>query len=252
MRISILRILSTPLLLTLSALPSVAGAGCDESAIREALGGLYGAGAEFTVSPAGAPGYCEVASGVSLIYVSEDGRYALQGPLYDTLTRENITERRAAGRRLQMLSAERPAGTFEFPARTQPASWDLTVVTDVDCAYCRKFHANMAAYNEAGIDVRYLIAPLGGKGSASYRKAVMAACSASPEETVTRMMSGEAIQGSEDCAHSIDEQLSLARRMGASSTPTFILPDGTLTSGFMPPERLVQVLEASGTSSPPQ
>ena len=39
------------------------------------------------------------------------------------------------------------------------AKYTVTVFTDVDCAFCRKLHSQIADYNRLGIRVRYLLYP---------------------------------------------------------------------------------------------
>ena len=41
----------------------------------------------------------------------------------------------------------------------QDPKYTVTVFTDVDCAYCRQLHSQIADYNRLGIRVRYLFYP---------------------------------------------------------------------------------------------
>ena len=40
--------------------------------------------------------------------------------------------------------------------------YTVTVFTDVDCAYCRKLHSQIAEYNRLGVRVRYMFYPRSG------------------------------------------------------------------------------------------
>ena len=57
------------------------------------------------------------------------------------------------------------------------AKYTVSVFTDVDCAFCRKLHGQIAEYNRLGIRVRYLLYPRTGPDTASWTKAVQVWCS---------------------------------------------------------------------------
>ena len=66
------------------------------------------------VLDAAVPGMYEVAIGSSVAYVSKDGRYILQGDLYDLDQNANLTERRRSTARVEMLSQIDPASMIVF------------------------------------------------------------------------------------------------------------------------------------------
>ena len=65
--------------------------------------------------------------------------------------------------------------TIDFLAKKE--KYSLTVFTDVDCGYCRKFHNEIDQYNNLGISIKYLAFPRAGIDSESYTKMVSAWCS---------------------------------------------------------------------------
>ena len=62
----------------------------------------------------------------------------------------------------------------------------ITVFTDVDCGYCRKFHKEIESYNLKGISVRYLAFPRSGIGNDSYNKMVSAWCSKDRNQSLSQ------------------------------------------------------------------
>ena len=40
--------------------------------------------------------------------------------------------------------------------RPEEVKHSITVFTDIDCGYCRKLHREISAYNDLGIEVRYM------------------------------------------------------------------------------------------------
>ena len=120
----------------------------------------------------------------------------------------------------------------------------ITVVTDIDCTYCRRLHQQMAEFNDAGISVDYLIMPRAGLGSASYRKAVNALCAGQPAAAFTAAMAGHD-NPQQDCEHSVDAQFALSRQLGVTGTPAIVLDDGAMIHGYVPPAELLARLNGT-------
>ena len=58
-----------------------------------------------------------------------------------------------------LLQALGDKNMIEFaPPPPMAAKYTITVFTDLDCPYCRKFHSQIAEYNAKGIAVRYVVA----------------------------------------------------------------------------------------------
>ncbi len=233
------RILITALAL-LGATPALA----DDAAVRAAIARLLpdrSAATDARIAPSALAGVSEVAIGTQVFYVTENGRYVLGGPLIDSVDGRNLTEARVAASRQDILDAASGLRTFRYPAAD--ARHRVTVVTDIDCPYCRRLHNDLPAYREAGIDVTYVMLPRAGKNSNSYRKTVSAACASDPERAITAAMNGAATDATQ-CDHPIDEHMALARRLGVTSTPTIVLDDGRIVLGQKRPADLLELIEA--------
>ena len=125
-----------------------------------------------SVKPGPLPGTYEVLLGATVLYLSEDGRYVFRGDVFDLNTRLNLTDQRRIEARAAAFAALKPDATIEFAAPADKQLKTLYVFTDIDCGYCRKFHRQIAALNNAGISVRYLSFPRTGLDSPSYDKAL--------------------------------------------------------------------------------
>lgn len=211
----------------------------DQTAVIETLGRLLPGQTVDAISPSPIEGVTEVTVGVNVFYVSVDGEYVLRGPLLSA-NGTNLTESREAEARTRLLRKASDTPTFRYPAT--PVKHAVTVVTDIDCPYCRKLHNELDGYKEAGIDVTYVMLPRSGKNSASYRKTVSAACAADPEAAITSAMNGESVADA-TCDHPIDEHMALARRLGVNSTPTLVLDDGRIVLGYRTAKGLQPLLE---------
>ncbi len=228
------------LLLALTAL-GCAHAEDDTNALEAALADLFPNYPAPVITPAAVPGLSEVAFGTQVFYVSNDGRFLLGGPLISVADRANLTEARLAVARQEILEEADDVQPYRYPA--EEVAHRLTVVTDIDCPYCRRLHNDLDGYRAAGLDVRYVMLPRSGKGSPSYRKAVAAACADDPEAAITAAMNGNDLAaGKTDCEHPIDDHMALAQRLGASSTPTLYLEDGRMLLGAKPLEDVLAAI----------
>ena len=209
-------------------------------AITKALGGVFPGVTPSEINPSPMTGVSEVLIGPRLFYVSNDGKYMLQGSLIDLATRTDISEERRNGIRLAAINDLGEENMIVFPARD--ARHTITVFTDIDCGYCRKLHGEIAQYNDQGITVRYLAFPRSGVGSASYNKAVSVWCEKDRQAAMTRSKAGETLPKA-DCDNPVKEEYELGQMIGVNGTPAIILEDGSMLPGYIPAARLAKVLD---------
>jgi thiol:disulfide interchange protein DsbC len=203
---------------------------------------LQGASAA-DVAPTPVPGLYEVTMGAVIAYVTADGKYLLTGNVYDLDTQTNLTAARRNAARSKALAAIKEDETIVFSPPNPKMT--VTVFTDVDCAYCRKFHSQIADYMNAGIKVRYLAYPRTGPETLSWHKAESVWCSNDRKEALTRAKRGEDVK-SKDCGDSlIKAQYQLGDDLGVDGTPAIFTQYGDYIGGYMSPVQLVQAIQDS-------
>ncbi|HEY0634817.1 MAG TPA: DsbC family protein [Gammaproteobacteria bacterium] len=183
-------------------------------------------------------GIYEVAYGPRVIYVSEDGRYLVNGELFDVQQRSNLTEQRRSQARLTTLKAMDQNSMIIYPAKGK-TKHTVTVFTDIDCGYCRKLHQGMAEMNNLGITVRYLSYPRAGVGSDSYKKAGNVWCSKDRNKAMDKAKSDQAMTDAGSCDAPIKNHMAMAELFGINGTPAIVLEDGRLIPGYLPPQQLL-------------
>jgi thiol:disulfide interchange protein DsbC len=195
-------------------------------------------GAEVTsVRPSPVAGLYEVAVGGDVLYLTENGRFAFKGDLYDFSEHRNLTEERRGQARLNALKTVKRDGMIEFaPENIQHV---VHVFTDVDCAYCRKFHREVGELNKAGIAVRYLAFPRAGLDSESYKKTVSVWCTKDRKTALTDAKNGKE-PAPATCDNPVKQHYELGQVMGVNGTPTLILENGEEVGGYMPSDKLIQ------------
>ncbi|WP_051206209.1 DsbC family protein [Oceanospirillum maris] len=177
-----------------------------------------------------------------ILYSTADGGYIFTGDMYQVAPQgfKNITEERRMAARAKEVAALDENQMVVFPA-TGEKKGQITVFTDIDCAYCRKLHQEVKELNDMGISVRYLGFPRAGVGSGSYYSMVSVWCSENQQDAMSRAKRGESID-EKQCENPIADQYRLGQQLGVQGTPAIFLDDGRLLPGYMPAKRLATAL----------
>lgn len=215
----------------------------DEAAVRAALKTAVPDAVPDSLAPAPIPGMFEAVFGTQILYVSADGRYLLDGNLYDLKTRSNLSESKREQGRLKVLASLDPKDMIIFAA--DKPRHVVTAFTDIDCGYCRKMHSQIADYNKLGITFRYLAYPRAGMNSESYKKAVAVWCADDRQKAMTRAKQGEKLPR-RTCDNPVATQMAAAHAVGVTGTPTLVLDTGRVIPGYVEPKRLLELLEQGG------
>ncbi len=198
------------------------------------------------IRPSPVPGLFEVVSGSDVGYVSADGRFYVDGDVFDMETRANLTEERRKVGRAALLKGIRDEDTIVFAPKGY--KYTVSVFTDVDCGYCRKLHAEITELNRLGIKVRYLMYPRNGPGSEAWTKAEAVWCSANRNDALTRAKRGEVVTA-KACDAPVARQFELGRELGIRGTPGIITERGDYVAGYMPAQRLAEHLKSLAEKS---
>jgi thiol:disulfide interchange protein DsbC len=157
-------------------------------------------------------------------------------------TRENLSEALRTRARLAMISAVPESQMLIFSPKNP--LYTITVFTDVDCAYCRKLHSEMAELNRLGVRVRYMFYPRSGPNTDSWKKAEVVWCSANRNEALTQAKLGAKLDMTKTCdANPVAREYALGQSIGVRGTPAILTESGDYISGYMPPRELVQEIK---------
>ncbi len=175
------------------------------------------------------------------IYMLPDGEHVILGDIFNISEGEaqSTTEKDKDIFRKNKLNISN-LETIDFLAKKE--KYSLTVFTDVDCGYCRKFHNEIDQYNNLGISIKYLAFPRAGINSESYTKMVSAWCSDQADLSITLLKDNKSIP-SNSCENSVAEQFELGRTLGITGTPALITQSGKLLPGYVPAQELLMLLQ---------
>jgi thiol:disulfide interchange protein DsbC len=192
--------------------------------------------------PSPIAGLYEFAQGTDVSYITVDGKFFIDGNVYDMDTRANLTEALRTHARVALIGAV-PESQMVIFSPEKPR-YTITVFTDVDCAYCRKLHSEIAELNKLGIGVRYVFYPRTGPGTESWHKAEAVWCSANRNQALTQAKAGATMDLTKLCADTpVAREYELGQAIGVRGTPAIVTEAGDLIEGYLPAPQLLQQLK---------
>lgn len=178
-----------PLLLLASILlaaPPLASGADDASEaerVREKVVATFNGIEAQDVQPGPVPGWYTIRKGTVIAYISADGKYLLEGELFDVDAKVNLTEEARNRARVAIMARVPDEQTIVFSP--EDVKHTVSVFTDVYCTYCRRFHSQIDEYLAQGIEVRYLLYPRDGPDSEAWKTAQRVWCASDRNEALT-------------------------------------------------------------------
>jgi len=215
-------------------------------AVRFKVSEMFDAIGPEHVHPSPLDGWYTIQKGSTVAYISDDGRYLLQGDLIDLDNSVNLSEQsRADSRRVLMSSLDDEDTILFTPSETK---YSVTIFTDVDCTYCRKLHSQIDEYMSQGIAIRYLLYPRNGPASRAWSTSEDVLCSRDRNSALTAAKLDREFETSKCDVSVLTRHYSLGQDVGLNGTPAIVFEDGTMVSGYLTPAALAARLELASPS----
>lgn len=234
-------------ILVLSLFALAATANTAEANIRSKLKTLMPELPIDSISPTPVQGLYQIKSDANIIYITDDGKYIIQGDMYDVQKEENVVNLTEVNRQegIKKLLDEIDTSTLiTYPAKNETTY--ITVVTDIDCTYCRALHKEVTALNQAGITVRYLAFPRTPKGTSSYDKAISVWCADDRNAAYSSAIAGNEPEKKTCTTHPVDAHRLFVEKIGGNVTPIIILRNGRMIPGYLPSDKLIEAIKQFG------
>lgn len=218
------------------------GARADEAAIRKNLREKLPALStidEVTKSPL--PGLWEVRVGTDLFYSDNDGRYFVQGSIFDTKVQRNLTEERQ--RKLLAVSFDNLPLKDAFAIVRGTGKRKVAIFEDPNCGYCKRFEQDLQKVDN--VTIYLFLYPI--LGDDSLAKARNLWCAKDRGGAwLDWMLKGQlAGQAQADCdTTALQRNVEFGRKYKINGTPTTVLADGSRVPGAMPLEQLEKLVAA--------
>ena len=234
---------------------------CHSLSLKEATTLLKGIDKVLAVEFSELPGFWTVdaeKSGQKFpIFIDFSKKYIVAGSIIKIATGEDLTQQRmtklnngkapaapqsAAARKVDFRSV--PVDDAILLGRADAKS-KVIVFTDPECPYCKKLHIELQEVVKADPNIAFLIKlmPLKMHPNA-YGLSKTILCSANPLSVLEAVLSGGPVAPSACPTTKVDETLATAQQLGITSTPTLILPDGTVLPGY---KKAADLLKALGS-----
>lgn len=214
--------------------------------VRAAIARLSSAVQVDAIEVAALPGFYQVIASGQLLYVSADGRYMLNGDLYDLSAKRNVSSAAWAKFRQRELARVPEAQRIVYAPKSP--RYTVSVFTDVNCSFCRALHKHIDAFNAAGIAVEYLAWPregvvtTAGRPTPTYTEMVSVWCASDRKAAFVDATTKDKVKPA-TCANPVSEQFELGLKLGVTGTPSIIGPDGRVLGGYLTPAQLLAALE---------
>jgi thiol:disulfide interchange protein DsbC len=220
---------------------TLAGLALASGSIEERLEGLVPDMSQVVIGETPIEGLMQVQIGSDVVYMSENGRYLLQGRMVDMDTQIDLTDQTKSSLRAEALAEldEQDFVTFG----PEDAAYEILVFTDPDCGYCRRLHEQMNEYADAGVRVNYLAFPRAGIDSGSYDKLVSVWC-ADDRNAAMDVAKAGGTPTPATCENPVESQYRLGQTLGVTGTPSILTRAGGLIPGYVPPDQLISRLDA--------
>ena len=212
--------------------------------VLQALLEIFPGATDYSLNDSVVDGLYAVSIGSEVIYVSKDGKFLIRGEIYDLQNSVNVTEeKRVLGRLDVMQSLDEETMIIYEPKKIKHT---ITIFTDIDCGYCRKFHQQIGDYLDLGIRVRYLSFPRTGPDTESWEKAQSVWCSKNRQDSLDRAKQGKNIDSVFCFDSPVEKHYNLGSVFNISGTPTIVTEKGKVIVGYLPPESLLFRLTEEG------
>ncbi|MBL8256936.1 MAG: DsbC family protein [Pseudoxanthomonas mexicana] len=202
------------------------------------------------VGAAPLPGFREVIAGGQLLYISDDGRYLMQGTVLDLQRQEDVMQNSVALAQYRTTLIATIPHSEKIVFAPPNAKYTVTVFTDIACGYCRKLHEEIAEINRQGIAVEYLAFPRMGLGSQDHKDMISVWCAPDRKRALTDAKAGKSIP-SRDCKNPVTMEYDVGQRVGVSGTPAIFSTEGIQLGGYLPPAALRAKLDELAAKKAP-
>lgn len=185
-----------------------------------------------------------------VLYVDFSKKHIVAGQIIEFNAAINKTKER-----VDALNKDKRINTASIPLRealvlgSNSAEKKVIVFTDPDCTFCSKLHQELKKVIAQRMDIAFYLKlyPLKMHTDA-YWKSKSIVCNRSLK-LLEDNFENKGIQKSDCSTKEIDENIKIAEKNGITGTPTIILPDGSIYSGFIDAEKLITLVDEAFSRS---
>jgi thiol:disulfide interchange protein DsbC len=176
------------------------------------------------------------------LYLDYSGKYLFNGQIIRLRDMENLTALRYTDLNRIDVSAI-PLGDAVVIGNPE-AKKKVIVFDDPDCPWCKKLHGEIKQVVARDPGVAFFVRVYSRNNNpASTQKALSIACGKkNAAKLLEDAFAGKKLPPGDCKTNAVEETAALARKLGIQGTPTMVLPDGRLISGYMKADALLGLL----------
>lgn len=210
--------------------------------IETSLGKLGYTAKDIKISNSPVPGFKSVLTPDGILYVTDDGKFLTQGPIYNI---ENAQPENIANSDNVKLIKSIEKDAIIYQAKNE--KYVISVFTDYTCHYCKLLHENINQYLDAGISVHYFAFPRAGTDSDVGKNMQSIWSSTDRKAAFENAYKGNSISPASSMVPYVSQQFNVGKQLGISGTPAIVLSNGQLVSGYVPADKLVELLNKTAS-----
>ena len=176
-------------------------------------------------------GLYEVMLDDSLVYTDPKVAYIFVGALYDTATKQNLTDART--RRLNRVALDKLPYELAFKRVKGDGSRKLVLFSDADCPFCHRLETELKGVDN--VTIYTFLFPIDQLHPDAARKSKRIWCAPDKVKAWDDFFaSGKVPDNAGDCGDPVEKTQALGNSLKINATPTLIFGDGTMMPGALP------------------
>ena len=183
-------------------------------------------------------GFKKVQTPDGLFYVTNNGKYLTKGPMYNFSGNEPENIANSDNAKLIKSIAK---DAIVYQAKNE--KYIISVFTDYTCHYCKLLHENINQYLDAGISVHYFAFPRAGANSDVGKNMQSIWSMVDRKSAFENAYKGNAISPANSMVPYVNQQFKVGKQLGISGTPAIVLSNGELIPGYVPADKLIEILK---------
>lgn len=221
-------------LITLGLMGLSAVTFASDAKLKSQLEKIGATGVKISDSPL--TGFKMATSNEGVVYISEDGRYVIQGKVFELkngkaidITNQGLLEELNSYKNEMIV----------YPAKNEKHV--ITVFMDITCHYCHLLHTKIKEYNDLGITIRYLAFPRGGMNTQTAKQMEAIWTSADKVKALNDAEDGK-LPSQVKTPDIVKKHYQLGIKFGVTGTPNMVTSEGELIGGYVEPQELAKML----------
>ncbi|MGE5169666.1 MAG: DsbC family protein [Rudaea sp.] len=176
-------------------------------------------------------GLYEVMLDDTLVYTDPKVAYIFVGSMYDTATKQNLTEARS--RKLNRVAMDKLPYELAFKRVKGDGSRKLVIFSDADCPFCHRLEKEIKGLDN--VTIYTFLFPIDQLHPDAARKSKQIWCAPDKVKAWDEYFaSGKLPDNKGDCGDPVAKTQALGQSLRINATPTLVFADGTLIPGALP------------------